>query len=116
MAQIYEDTAAMLYAFRVPDPSQETTAEIHRLFQKIYELEETKEEYWEEKTDEFREASREYWTESEAKQYLIEAAGNRLQDHGVSVRTGFISPEQVTRRDVNPVEHINQQILNQIIH
>ena len=47
--------------------------------------------------------------------YLIAAAGERLQDLGVAVRTGFESPYYLSRREQNPVRHVDPRMLSGLV-
>lgn len=53
--------------------------------------------------------------EGEIKQYLIHHAGESLQKFGVDVRTGFISPEHVSRTGVNPLNYVDKRLVATMI-
>ncbi len=84
---IYEDTAAMLYVFGrgLEDDFEES----------YYPLE--------------------CQTPPPIKQYIIYRFGEQLQHFGVDVRTGFLSSEQVERKGVNPLSHIDPKVIESLI-
>ena len=45
------------------------------------------------------------------KQYLIDVAARSLQSFGVDVRVGFLSPQEITRVEMNPIKHIDGRML-----
>ena len=49
------------------------------------------------------------------KQYLVSSAGQILQDASVNARTGFLSPEELERRDVGPLQHVDKRKLSPLV-
>ena len=49
------------------------------------------------------------------KEHLISSVGQILQDAGVDVRTGFLSPEGLVRRDVNPLRSVHRSKLKPLV-
>ena len=82
---IYEDTAAMLYVFG----------------QSLYDDDDT--------------GHAECCTGSPISRYIVVEAASRLQQFGVDVRTGFMSPVHIERLEPNPLEAIDHELLARLV-
>ena len=92
---IYEDTAAMLYAFGIDDMDDGYS--------------------WSQDRDSETSTVEDAVRSQDIHHYLIAAAGERLQDLGVAVRTGFESPYYLSRREQNPTRHVDPRMLSSLV-